>query len=219
MRCWTIIITIFTAALWACTPVQPDTAIDAFSDGQLQRWQEKVFRAPTQYNLADAPAEQNGGHVLQAVSRDSASALYHVADIDLQTTPYVNWSWKIERTLGDLDESVKAGDDYAARLYIVISPEPFQLKPRSLNYVWANTHPAGSRWTSPYAEQIAMLAVRSGNGEAGHWHSEKRNVREDLRELLGEDVRYIEGVALMTDSDDSDGAATAWYGDIYFSSK
>ena len=64
-----------------------------------------------------------------------------------------------------------------------------------------------------------MLAVRSGNGQAGTWVHEKRNVREDYKRLFEKEIDVIDAVALMTDTDNAGGQAAAWYGDIYFSAE
>ena len=49
--------------------------------------------------------------------------------------------------------------------------------------------------------------------------TERRNVRADFRELFGESVRYVDAVAIMTDTDNTGGTAVAYYGDITFSSE
>lgn len=38
------------------------------------------------------------------------------------TYPFLqeNWSWRVEKPHSDLDERSKQGDDYAARVYIVV---------------------------------------------------------------------------------------------------
>ncbi|MES9927398.1 MAG: DUF3047 domain-containing protein, partial [Candidatus Thiodiazotropha sp. 6PDIVS] len=48
--------------------------------------------------------------------------------------------------------------------------------------------------------------------------SERRDIKQDFKTFFGEDVTEIDVVAIMTDTDNTDSTATAWYGDIYFSS-
>ena len=55
-----------------------------------------------------------------------------------------------------------------------------------------------------------MVAVESGDENAGDWVTEKRNVYEDYRRLLGEDPPEIGDVSLMTDTDNTGGEATAY---------
>lgn len=189
--------------------------VGRFTERGLPAWSEQVFNKRTRYE----PVEEGGQTVLRAGSRQSASALYRRVDVDLDKTPYLNWRWKVEDTLGELDEQMKAGDDFAARVYVVVSPLPFRLKPRSLNYVWASNTPAGGHWESPYSSNIVLVALQSGNGRAGQWVYEKRNVREDLQRYFGEGIRYVEAIAIMTDTDNSQSAVTAYYGDISFTAK
>jgi hypothetical protein len=62
-----------------------------------------------------------------------------------------------------------------------------------------------------------MLALRGPEAAVNVWQTEKRNVRADLQKLFGEDIRYIDAIALMTDTDNSQGQVSAFYGDIWFS--
>jgi hypothetical protein len=202
-----------TACLLAgCTTTK---VVGHFSDQGLSPWKEQVFGLRTRYELV----AEGKTTVLRANSRQSASALYQRVEVDLDKTPYLTWRWKVEGTLGELDEQMKVGDDFAARLYVVVSPMPFRLKPRSLNYVWASNTPAGGHWESPYTPNVILVALQSGNARAGQWVREKHNVREDLRRYFGEDIRYVEAIAIMTDTDNSQSAATAYYGDISFTAQ
>jgi hypothetical protein len=62
-----------------------------------------------------------------------------------------------------------------------------------------------------------MMALRGPEAALNVWNSEKRNVRADLQKLFGEDLRIIDAVALMTDTDNGGGQVSAFYGDIWFS--
>ena len=61
-----------------------------------------------------------------------------------------------------------------------------------------------------------MLALRSSGDQTSTWYTEKRNILADLKQLFGEDIHTIDAVAIMTDTDNAKGKATAYYGDIYF---
>lgn len=185
-----------------------------FSAGSLRGWEEKRFEGETRYELVTG----DGRRVLRAESRDAASGLYRKVRIDLHETPYLNWSWKVEDTLGEVDERSRGGDDYPARVYIVFSGGLFFWRTRAVNYVWSSSQPRGASWANAYTDNARMIAVRSGPEESGEWVTERRNVREDYRRLFGEDVRFADAVALMTDTDNTGRSATAYYGDIYFSS-
>lgn len=186
--------------------------VGAFSRGDLDGWEEKRFKGRTDYRAI----EIDGVRALSAHSRDAASSLYRRMRIDLAQTPYLHWSWRIEGTLGDLDETTRAGDDYPARVYVVVSGGLFSWSTRAVNYVWANRRPEGEIWPNAFTSNARMVAVRSGDALAGRWLRERRDVRADFQALFGADVRYVNAVAIMTDTDNSGGEAQAYYGDIHF---
>lgn len=196
-----------------CAAAPPRIDVGEFSKGLLTGWQTKVFRGETDYRLTPI----DGRTVLKAVSEAQASGLYREISVDLNRTPFLNWSWRIDNTFGPLNEKTKAGDDYPARVYVIVSGGIAFWRTRSVNYVWANSTPPGRRWPNAYAgAAVQMIALRSGDRQAGIWVREKRNVREDLKNLFGETMDHIDAVALMSDTDNSGRRAVAYYGDIYF---
>ncbi len=185
-----------------------------FSAGSLAQWQSKAFKGQTEYRLA----ETDGTKALKAVSDRSASGLFKEQRIDLRKTPFMNWRWRIENRLGNINEQEKSGDDYAARVYVVISGGLAFWRTRAINYVWASTSPKGRIWPNAFAgDHAVMIALRSADDRTGVWHTEKRNILADLKQQFDEDIQYIDAVAIMTDTDNAQGKATAYYGDIYFS--
>lgn len=189
--------------------------IGDFERSGLQGWQEKSFVGHTDYQLT----QDNQRRVLRARSRAAASGLFREQRIDLERTPYLHWSWKVENTLGALAERTKAGDDYPARVYVVVSGGVLFWRTRAVNYVWSSAQPAGAEWPNAFTRNAHMLAVRGVGDGVGRWYEERRDVRADLRRVLGHDVRYIDAVALMTDTDNAGGEAMAYYGDIYFTAE
>jgi hypothetical protein len=137
----------------------------------------------------------------------------------LNRTPWLNWSWRVDKVLDSVDERSKAGDDYPVRVYVVVSGGAAFWKTRSLVYVWSSNQPVGATWNNPYTSNARIMALRSATKDAGRWVNEKRNIRADFRQLFGEDISAIDAVALMTDADSSGQSATAWYGDIYFTAR
>lgn len=185
-----------------------------FSSNQLDGWEKKSTEGETQYQL-----ETMGNlTVLKANSQASASGMFKEQRIDLEKTPFINWSWRIANRLDGLIEQSKAGDDYAARMYVVVKGGLAFWQTKAINYVWASNTAKETIWPNAYAgEQLMMLALRGPEAALNVWHTEKRNVRADLQKLFGEDIHFIDAVALMTDTDNSHGQASAFYGDIWFS--
>jgi hypothetical protein len=192
-----------------------ELVVGAFSQGVLDGWQEKSFAGKTQYAIVDTP----GGKALRADSKAAASGLFKEITIDLERTPYLHWSWRVGSTFKGNDERSKSGDDYPARIYVVVSGGLLFWRTRAVNYVWSSHQAVGEVWPNAFTGSARMVAVRSGEGDAGRWVHERRNVREDLKRLFGEDISHIHAVAVMTDSDNTGQAATAEYGDIYFSAE
>ena len=204
---------------------QFDIPIARFETESLSRWESKSFIGTTHYQIVNL----DGRRVLKAVSHQSASGLVKAFRIDLKKTPYLNWSWRIENTLPRLNERTRQGDDYSARIYIVKSGGWQIWDTRAVNYVWSSNQPSGSHWNNAFAGNKAkMLAVRGRQDPPGLWVYEKRNVYQDFIELFGDKgnhkaneaaYRFIDAVAIMTDTDNSRLQATAYYGDIYFSAE
>ncbi len=191
--------------------------VGQFTGGLLTDWDEKSFQGHTQYSLVmDRLLETS---VLQAHSQASASGLMRKLDIDLTRTPYLNWSWKITKTIKHNNEQSKEGDDYPARIYIVASGGLAFWKTRALNYVWSSHHDIGQHWPSVYTGNSHMVTIQSGTQLSGQWQYEKRNIHEDFETYFGKDIKEIHVVAIMTDTDNTGADLTSFYGDISFTSQ
>ncbi|PLY00787.1 MAG: hypothetical protein C0622_08235 [Desulfuromonas sp.] len=194
----------------------PSILIGNFSAGDLSGWKDKEFAGQTHYQLV----EQEGRTVLAARADNAASGLFREIEVDLTKTPYLNWEWKLEQAHPPLDERTKGGDDYGARVYVIVSGGVLFWKTRALNYVWSSSQEKETVWPNAFAGDHAMLlAVRTAADGAGTWYREKRNVYEDLKRVFGDEITSIDAVAIMTDSDNAHGAVKAVYGDISFTAE
>ncbi len=202
------------AVVSAATPASLNRVeIGKFSEGNLAGWVSKSFVGETTYDIR----QKDGKKALVAESYGSASGLGREITVDLTQTPYVNWSWRVDRGLPVLDETDKSGDDYAARLYVVKSGGALVWKTKALNYVWSGSQSRESSWPNAFKpKNSVMLAARGTEDSTGEWHHEKRNVREDFKRIFGKDITSIDAIAIMTDTDNSGLRANATYGDIYF---
>ena len=196
-------------------------------------WKPLTFKKVpklTQYELV----KDGDVVVVKATSEASASGLTKEVAIDPKTFPIVRWRWKVMNLLKNSDVSRKAGDDYPARLYITFEYDPDKvsfgkkLKYKAaqlifgkipigaLNYIWESKTPAGTILDNAYTDFAKMVVVESGLLKVGTWVEESRNIYEDYKQAFGEDPPMINGVAIMTDTDDTKESATAYYGDIQF---
>ena len=196
-----------------------------FSEGDLSGWEEKSFKGNSQYEFVSFKTVNSNnmessaplGKVLRAHTQGKASGLFKEVKINLNETPYLNWSWQVNNLYKGNDERSKEGDDYPARIYVVVSGGIFFWNTKAVNYVWSSHQPVGSEWPNAYTGNAKMLAVRSGNNKIGQWVSEHRNIREDFNKLFGDDATKIDAVAVMIDGDNTGQSATSYFGDIFFS--
>jgi hypothetical protein len=208
-----LISSLILAAAPAASPAAAPTAaavpmeipVARFSASDLSGWGDQPYKGKTIYTLEDG--------VLKGHSVKAASGKIRKMKVDVKKYPRLSWSWRVEHTLKGEDIKTKGGDDFAARVYVVF-PRTFIWRMRAINYVWAAKMPKESEAPSPYTKNSVIIAVESGDEKAGKWVSEERNVYEDYKRIFGEEPPPMGGVAIMTDTDDTQDEATAWYGDI-----
>ncbi len=203
-----------------------------FADDQLSLLTEKSFVGHTDYRLVEQALEQQTSlqqsleqqglqqerqTVLRAEASKSASSLYRSMEVDLTQTPLLNWSWRVENVYSIENQQVKQGDDYPARVYVVVRDGWLPWQVRALNYVWSNHPTQLSHWANPFTDQAVMIPLKAGSAQLGQWHHEQVNIADDFYRVFGDRIEKIDGVAIMTDADNAGGKATAYYGNIYFS--
>lgn len=177
-----------------------------------------------------ALVRDGGGTVLKAESDRAASGLVKKMDIDPARYPYVEWSWKIDTVIDASGWGEKQSDDFAARFLVIFDGHDGAFSffgrwmkrmgggfnGKALSYVWAKDIERGTVAPSPYTESVAMIAVESGNENAGVWRIERRNVVEDFRAAFGTAPPPIVALAIMVDTDNTESRAVTFYGDIGF---
>lgn len=203
------------AALLAGAPLagpQSDTVFYAgFGPGWKDRWHlERLDARVTAFNIE----EEDGDAILRADSDAAAAALWQPLDVEARGLSFA-WRWRIEAALADNQrERERAGDDYAARVFIIFDGAPFSPDARALCYVWASSQEPGSVYPNPYVSEVMTMVLRSGDDRAGAWVTEERDVAADYELAFGEPPGRVSGVAVMADTDDTGLRATAWFDDI-----
>lgn len=180
-------------------------------------WNERSFSGNTQYT----PDSTENGNTLQAEANGTASAFYRQGRIDLNTTPCLHWRWQIYQTAPQaLDERTRAGDDYAARVYVVRRGGLAFWRAKTINYIWSASEPVNSRWPNAYAGNNAqMWVVNSGNTLAAQWVTHVRDIQADWLDAFGETINQLDGIAVMTDGDDSASQLSASYATLRFTAR
>lgn len=187
-----------------------------FSQRNISGWKQKNFVGETEYRLVNLEPQS----VLQASSDKSSSAFYLPLRVDLTKTPILHWSWRKQQEIDPGNELDKSGDDFVARIYVIKKGGLLFWKTQAINYVWSYHHSKNEVWDNPFAGSKArMVSLRDAGAKEHQWFEESRNIIEDFKQFHDKDIRYIDGIAIMTDSDNSGLKAKALYGDIYFSDK
>lgn len=184
-----------------------------FTPADIAEWEPHSFAGETRYELTS----HAGRPAVHATCSDaSASGLFYQGTIDLTETPIVEWTWWVEDTYEGIDETVRAGDDYPARIYAVDEHRIAIWRTRAMNYVWASEQSVGTDWPNAYQSQAHMVAMRSGpgNGDSGRWVTERRNLRDDFKRFHERELDEVNAFAIMTDCDDTGQPSEAWYGEI-----
>jgi hypothetical protein len=204
------------AALLAAVALSPPAVaadlFDGFGPGWREHWkEERLFTRPTIYRVVT----DSGLPVLHASSQKAHAGLVRRIDLAAPESARLRWSWKVRRSLDAApDERSRAGDDFAARVFVVFETSFFPLRTRAINYVWASREPAGAMFPSPYTANVAMCVVRSGDADAGRWCAESRDVLADYRRFFGRSPEKISAVAVLVDTDNTGSEAEAWFADL-----
>ena len=186
-----------------------------FNDEEMITLKVRKLKGKTTYTLGS----NDKGNYLKAESEGKASGLGKKVKINLIKTPFINITWKVEKDLTGINEQSKKGHDYAARVFIIKKTGITPLSNRAINYVFSSNNIIGKHWRSPFTKNSIDYVLATTQDNLNEWVSVKANVKEHFKKLHDIDVNEIEGVAIMTDTDNSKLQAIAYYQNIYFSSE
>ena len=161
--------------------------------------------------------KNESGNFLKAVADNAASGLGKEVKINLNKTPFINITWKIEKDLAGIKEDTKKGHDFAARVFAVKKTGATPLSNRAINYVFSSNNDVGSNWPSPYTKKSIDNVLASTQNNLNEWITVKANVKEDFKKFHNLDVNELDGLAIMSDTDNSKMKSIAYYQNIYFS--
>ena len=189
-----------------------------FTEAELSELDVRKVRGADNKTTYTIGSNENG-NFLKAVADNAASGLGKELKIDLNKTPYINITWKIEKDLPGIKENTKKGHDFAARVFAVKKTGATPLSNRAINYVFSSNNEVGFNSPSPYTKKSIDNVLASTKSNLNEWITVKANVKKDFKKFHDLDVNELDGLAIMSDTDNSKMKAIAYYQNIYFSEK
>ena len=153
----------------------------------------------TEYSVGN----NENGNFLKAVANSAASGLGKEIKINLNKSPFLNITWKVEKDLKGIDERSKKGHDYAARVFVIKKTGAPPLSNRAINYVFSSNEDTNAFHPSPYTKKSIDYVLASTKDHLNEWITVKVNVKEHFKKFHDLDLDEINGVAIMADTDNS----------------
>ena len=187
-----------------------------FTETELSELEVRKVRGADNKTIYTVGSNDNG-NFLKAVADNAASGLGKEVKIDINKTPFINITWKIEKDLPGIKEDTKKGHDFAARVFVVKKTGATPLSNRAINYVFSSNNDIGENWPSPYTKKSVDNVLASTKNNFNEWVTVKANVKDDFKKFHNLDVNELDGLAIMADTDNSKMKSVAYYQNIYFS--
>ena len=209
---------ILVIALSQTTLYAEDIKVFEFTDKELSELTVRKVRGADNKTEYSVGSNENGNY-LKAIADNAASGLGKEIKIDLNKTPFINITWKIEKDIPGIDETAKKGHDFAARVFVIKKTGATALSNRAINYVFSSNQDVGSNSPSPYTKKSVDNVLATTKTNLNEWVTVKANVKEDFKKFHNLDVNELDGIAIMSDTDNSKKKSITYYQNIYFSSQ
>ena len=187
-----------------------------FTEKELSELEVRKVRGADNRTNYSVGSNENGNFLL-AIADNAASGLGKEIKINLNKTPYINITWKIEKDLKGIKENTKKGHDYAARVFAIKKTGATPLSNRANNYIFSSNNEVGENWPSPYTKKSIDNVLASTKNNFNEWVTVKANVKEDFKRFHDLDVDELDGLAIMADTDNSKMKSISYFQNIYFS--
>ena len=186
-----------------------------FTEEELKTLKTKKVKGETKWSLGS----NDNGSFIRAEAEGVGSGLGKEVSINLNKTPFINITWKVEKDLSGIIENSKKGHDFAARVFVVKKTGKTALSNRAVNYVFSSNNSVNESWRSPYTKKSIDYVLSTTKDNLNKWVTVKANVKDHFKKLHNLEVNELNGVAIMTDTDNSKLKAISYYQNIYFSSE
>mgnify|MGYP000632313694 FL=1 len=189
-----------------------------FTEEELNSLEVRKVRGADAKTFYSIGSNENGNY-LKAEAVNAASGVGKEIKINLDKTPFINITWKIEKDLKGIKENTKKGHDFAARVFVIKKTGATPLSNRAINYVFSSNSNVGETWPSPYTKKSIDSVLASTKSNLNEWVTVRANVKEDFKKFHDLDVEELSGIAIMADTDNSKLTAVSYYQNIFFSSE
>ena len=209
---------ILIGAFFQTTLYAEEVKVFEFTDKELSELTVRKVRGADNKTFYSVGSNENGNY-LKAIADNAASGLGKEIKIDLNKTPFINITWKVEKDIPGIDETAKKGHDFAARVFVIKKTGATALSNRAVNYVFSSNQDVGSNSPSPYTKKSVDNVLATTKTKLNEWVTVKSNVKEDFKKFHNLDVNELDGIAIMSDTDNSKQKSITYYQNIYFSSQ
>ena len=186
-----------------------------FTEDEFKNLKTRKVKGETKWSLGS----NDNGNFIRAEADGVGSGLGKEVLINLNKTPFINITWKVEKDLSGIIENSKKGHDFAARVFVVKKTGKTALSNRAVNYVFSSNNSINESWRSPYTKKSIDYVLSTTKNNLNKWITVKANVKDHFKKLHNLEVNELNGVAIMTDTDNSKLKAISYYQNIYFSSE
>jgi hypothetical protein len=168
-----------------------------------------------------------------AHAQSSASMLRQRVNIAPDQLGPLQFEWQVESLMATADMSVRELEDSPVRVILAFEGDRSQFSAKNamlseltqaltgeplpyatLMYVWSNQHPVDAVIINPRTDRVRKWVVESGPQHLNQWRQYRRDIRADFEKAFGEPPGKLVALAIMTDSDNTQGNVRAWYGNI-----
>ena len=193
-----------------------EVKIFEFTEFELSKLDVRKVRGADNNTNYTVGSNENGNY-LKAIANNAASGLGKEVKINLNKTPIINITWKVEKDLPGIKENTKKGHDFAARVFVIKKTGATPLSNRAINYVFSSNNEVGFNSPSPYTKKSIDNVLATTKENLNKWVTVRANVKEDFKKFHNLDVNELDGLAIMSDTDNSKLEAITYYQNIYFS--
>ncbi len=198
-------------------------------------WQHVNFpgKKPTMYGYT----RENGQIALTAQANSSASMLRLPVRVEPADLGLLRFSWLVPQLIEQADMTTRDADDAPVRVVLAFEGDRSKFSAKNamlsdlsraifgeelpyatLMYVWCNKCPLASVITNSRTDRVRKLVIETGSAQLNQWLKYERDVKSDFERAFGEPAGALVGIAIMTDTDNTQSSAKALYGPLSLTS-